>query len=442
MDDLTSRLLKALKQEAGSQTQANTDHRTKFVGEVRHQEGIPIRRLRLRRETETLLSLKGIRTVERLRSMSRVELLKVPHMTLGSFSEIQRAVRASTTETGGLSLTLLDLPGWVERPLVRAGINSVEQLCEFTPSRLMQLPGIGPRALAEVSCTLRSVGRSLREEALETYGQRSAAPSVEDCHTTGTTRIGLIGCSRSQLSQPAPARELFSPSAVFRESVAYLERRADRVYVLSSEYGLLTLDQEIDPYDTELDRLPTSRRRAWAKEVVQALMHLHGPSLKGLAFEFHAPFRYHEFLEPLLVKAGAVCECPVKGMSQGQRHAFYRKALSLGQAHGVSQPEPSLEAAKTNHPLPTPGLKIHVEIWLAAALLHEAGHPTFSPGRLAEEVEHRFGDTRPGVVTHITAHCCASSPKNSAAVHNYLVRTDRGEYRLWRHGDPIHSSRP
>lgn len=85
--------------------------------------------------------------------------------------------------------------------------------------------------------------------------------------------------------------------------------------------------------------------------------------------------------------------------------------------------------------------KIHAEVWLAAALLHEAGYPTFSPGRLVEEVERRFGDTRPGVKTHVHAHCVASAPKNTVVPHNYLIRTDVGEYRLYRPGDKVHPSR-
>lgn len=87
------------------------------------------------------------------------------------------------------------------------------------------------------------------------------------------------------------------------------------------------------------------------------------------------------------------------------------------------------------------GLPIHVEVWLTAALLHEEGHDTVAPGRLTEEVERRFGDVRPGVRRHVSAHSCASAPKNAPMVHNYLVRTAEGGYRLYQHGDEVHPSR-
>lgn len=89
----------------------------------------------------------------------------------------------------------------------------------------------------------------------------------------------------------------------------------------------------------------------------------------------------------------------------------------------------------------TKQLTIRVEVWLAAAMLHEAGHATFTPGRLVEEVERRFGDTRPGVMTHVSAHCVASARKNSSVVYSYLTRTEDGLYRLFRSGDPVHPSR-
>jgi hypothetical protein len=87
------------------------------------------------------------------------------------------------------------------------------------------------------------------------------------------------------------------------------------------------------------------------------------------------------------------------------------------------------------------GLKIHVEVWLAAVLLHEQGMATFSGARLAEEIERRFGDIRRGVQTHIHAHCVANAPKNTAVEYSYLFRTDAGEYRLFRTVDPLHPSR-
>lgn len=86
-------------------------------------------------------------------------------------------------------------------------------------------------------------------------------------------------------------------------------------------------------------------------------------------------------------------------------------------------------------------MKIHVEVWLAAASLHEKGREVMTTRELQDEVKRVFGDERSGVVTHITARVSASSPKAHGFVYNYLTRVGPGTYRLCRVGDPVHASR-
>jgi hypothetical protein len=73
-------------------------------------------------------------------------------------------------------------------------------------------------------------------------------------------------------------------------------------------------------------------------------------------------------------------------------------------------------------------LKIHVEVFIAAHLLAQ-DQGTFKPEDLRREIERRFEDTRPGVQTHISAHCVANTPKNAAVVSNYLWRLPEGRLR-------------
>jgi len=48
-------------------------------------------------------------------------------------------------------------------------------------------------------------------------------------------RVALIGCRKSKTRHPAPARELYSASALFRKTLAYVEPHVDEVLVLSLE---------------------------------------------------------------------------------------------------------------------------------------------------------------------------------------------------------------
>jgi len=86
-------------------------------------------------------------------------------------------------------------------------------------------------------------------------------------------------------------------------------------------------------------------------------------------------------------------------------------------------------------------MKIHVEVWLAAASLHEQGRAVFTTRELREEVKRLFGDVRSGVLTHIHAHANAASPRGSTVVYNYLFRAGPGLHRLCRVTDPVHPTR-
>ena len=97
-----------------------------------------------------------------------------------------------------------------------------------------------------------------------------------------------------------------------------------------------------------------------------------------------------------------------------------------------------------------PMLTIHTEVFLAARLLSRR-KTTFTSQELRDKIEEEFGDTRPGVATHISAHCVANAPKNSPVTSNYLWRVDWGRYRLFdpqadhplpsRKGDRTHPDR-
>ena len=85
--------------------------------------------------------------------------------------------------------------------------------------------------------------------------------------------------------------------------------------------------------------------------------------------------------------------------------------------------------------------KIHVEVFIAARLLAQRTDG-FSVDDLRREVEVKFGDTRSGVTTHISAHCVANAPRNAATVSNYLWRLPSGELRPFDSGrDRPHPSR-
>jgi len=227
----------------------------------------------------------------------------------------------------------------------------------------------------------------------------------------------------------------------------------DCVYVLSAKYGLLPLDEVIAPYDVTLKNATPTQRHLWAAQVLSDLQERHGRVLQGVEFEFHAGEAYRRELWPMLEAAGARCESPVAGLKIGERLRFYQQGRSGLGPTGLLALRPAAlrrapprapvrrSAVKSSGPYATTGLKIHVEVWLTAALLHEAGLATFSRSQLKEEIRRRFGDVRHGIDTHLSGHCVANTGNNTGTDYSYLFRTSPGQLRLYRRGDPLDLSR-
>lgn len=253
-------------------------------------------------------------------------------------------------------------------------------------------------------------------------------------------RIGLVSCIKLRTGHAAPARELYGRSALFRGALRYLQGRVDFTYVLSAKYGLIEVDEVVAPYNQSLTDARRTERLAWAKQVRDRLQERHGADLTGITFECHAGQAYLEELVLLLQRAGAVCELPLERLRMGERLALYGAAEPVRPVPQRRAPSPA-SAERNGGAVRANRVKIHVGVWLAAGLLHEQGHATFAARQLMEEIERRFGDRRPGVYTHVTAHCVANKRQNTATEYSYLFQTGSGEYRLYRQGDALDATR-
>lgn len=72
-----------------------------------------------------------------------------------------------------------------------------------------------------------------------------------DC--IATPRIAFVGCGSAKVDvdEPVPARELYT-SSYFSLKREYAETTCDAWYIVSAEHGLLSPDDEIEPYDASL----------------------------------------------------------------------------------------------------------------------------------------------------------------------------------------------
>lgn len=119
---------------------------------------------------------------------------------------------------------------------------------------------------------LRKLGFVVKESGRSFAGTvasigRKVARAAMTAVVAAALTVGLVSCTKSKLPEAAPARELYSPSWVFKKSVEYVESRCDAWHVLSAKHGLVEPDEVVEPYDETLSGAPKATRDAWAARV-------------------------------------------------------------------------------------------------------------------------------------------------------------------------------
>lgn len=126
-------------------------------------------------------------------------------------------------------------------------------------------------------------------------------------------RVAFIGCSAQKLDRPAAARELYT-GALFKLALQYAELVADKVYVLSAEHGVVSLDRELAPYDA---RLRAENSKGWGREVSQSLV---SSGLLDQARDREVLFLAGEtYFAPLDFPGTGWWARPLKGLGIGQQ---------------------------------------------------------------------------------------------------------------------------
>lgn len=84
-------------------------------------------------------------------------------------------------------------------------------------------------------------------------------------------KIILITCVAPKLKQPAPAKELYQ-GPLFQQLLHYAAaQKPDHQFILSGKYGLLKMNQIIEPYDVNLNLATEEELKIWAKRVLKEL---------------------------------------------------------------------------------------------------------------------------------------------------------------------------
>lgn len=136
--------------------------------------------------------------------------------------------------------------------------------------------------------------------------------------------IIFIACTKKKQSYPCKAKEMYSPSALFRGGYQYAKSlNPDAIYILSAKYGLLHPDKVIDPYEKTLVSAKTAEVKAWSVMVYRQLFH--EVKQGRISFNDKAIFLcgkpYRKYIESLFKHH----EAPLAHLGIGKQLKFYKE---------------------------------------------------------------------------------------------------------------------
>lgn len=126
-------------------------------------------------------------------------------------------------------------------------------------------------------------------------------------------KIVLISCVSKKLQHKAKAKDIYV-STLFKLNLKYANSLCpDSIYILSAKYGLLSLEQEIEPYEQTLNNMPTRDIQVWASQVLRELNAI--TSLDENEFIFLAGEKYRKYLLSQIRNV----QVPLKGLRIGEQ---------------------------------------------------------------------------------------------------------------------------
>ena len=131
----------------------------------------------------------------------------------------------------------------------------------------------------------------------------------------------LISCVSKKLHHKSKAQDLYV-SPLFKKNLQYGKTlNPDKIFILSAKYGLLRLNEEIEPYDKTLNKMRSNEIKEWANSVLNQLKK--STDIENDEFIFLAGNNYRKFLLPHLKN----CKIPMQGLRIGKQLQWLSKRI-------------------------------------------------------------------------------------------------------------------
>lgn len=132
--------------------------------------------------------------------------------------------------------------------------------------------------------------------------------------------ISFVACCKLKSNKKTTAEKMYV-SSLFKLSLKYAKEHSDKVFILSAKYGLLALDNIIEPYNETLNTKTDDEIKEWSKKIIKSIKKL---KLEKSKFLYLCGSNYKKYLEKELIGKD-----PMKGLGLGYRLQWLKKHTSV-----------------------------------------------------------------------------------------------------------------
>lgn len=132
-------------------------------------------------------------------------------------------------------------------------------------------------------------------------------------------KVVLISCVSKKFHYKSKAQDLYV-SPLFKKNLQYTKSlNSNKIFILSAKYGLLRLNEEIEPYNKTLNKMRFNEIKEWANSVLNQLKKF--TDIENDEFIFLAGNNYRKFLLPYIKHYNI----PMIGLSIGKQLQWLTK---------------------------------------------------------------------------------------------------------------------
>ena len=135
--------------------------------------------------------------------------------------------------------------------------------------------------------------------------------------------IVFLSCVKTKQDHRCRAEDMYI-SPLFKLSLSYA-RSLDprRIFILSAKYGLLELNDIIDPYELTLNHMGERERKRWAYDICMEL------ERKGIRYTEKAVFLCGINYRKYLMVKFPDHEVPLEGLGMGKQIQFLKRRTTI-----------------------------------------------------------------------------------------------------------------